>query len=126
FLLLVVVFFERPSLRNFLLACCTLPLLTWGMIANNRRLVWVELLAGLVVLYFITPFTRLKKRVVQGLAVSLPVIVIYLAFGWNSGSRVFSPVRTLRSVMDSDTDSSTRWRDLENYNLFATVRSHPL
>jgi hypothetical protein len=126
FLLVLVVFFERPSVRNALLAAGTLPILTWGMIANNRRLVWVELLAGLLVLYFVTPFTPLKRRIARTVAISLPVLALYVVVGWSSGSRLFAPVRTIRSVMDSASDSSTRWRDLENYNLFSTVRGHPL
>jgi hypothetical protein len=126
FLVLLVVFFERPGRRTLAIAVATLPILTWGMIANNRRLVWVELLAALLVLYFITPFTRLKKRIAQAVACSLPVILLYVAVGWSSGAKVFAPVRVLRSVMDSDADRSTLWRDWENYNLFYTVRTHPL
>lgn len=126
FLLLLVVFFERPSPRNLVVLLGTLPILTWGMIANSRRLVWVELIAGLIVLYFITPFTRLKKRIAQAVVLSLPLLAIYVAAGWNSRAPVFAPVRTIRSVMDSDYDRSTLWRDWENYNLFYTVRTHPL
>jgi hypothetical protein len=126
FLLVLVVLFERPSPRNVLVALGTLPILTWGMIANNRRLVWVELLAGLVVLYFITPFTRLKRRIVQGVVLSLPLLAIYAVAGWSSRAPVFAPVRTIRSVVDSEYDRSTLWRDWENYNLFYTVRTHPV
>jgi O-Antigen ligase len=126
FLLLLVMFFERPSVRNLLLALGTLPILTWGMIANNRRLVWVELLLALIALYFITPLTHLKKRIAQAVAISLPILALYVAIGWSSQARVFAPVQTIRSVMDSDVDPSTRWRDWENYNLFYTVKTHPL
>jgi hypothetical protein len=126
FLVLLVIFFERPGPRHLAMAAAALPILAWGMIANNRRLVWVELLAALLVLYFITPFTRLKKRIAQAVACSLPVILLYVAVGWSSGAKVFAPVRVLRSVMDSEADRSTLWRDWENYNLFYTVRTHPL
>ena len=126
FLVVLVVFFERPSPRNLAIALATLPILVWGMIANSRRLVWVELLAGLIVLYFITPFTRLKRTIARSVAFSLPVLLVYVAVGWSSGAKIFAPVRTLRSVIDSRADPSTRWRDWENYNLFYTVRTHPL
>lgn len=126
FLFVLVVFFERPTLRSVALLAGTLPILTWGMIANNRRLVWTELIIGLVVLYFITPFTRLKRRIAQGVALSIPLIAIYLAVGWNSSGRAFAPVRTIRSIVDSKSDASTRWRDLENYNLAFTLRGNPL
>jgi len=126
FLLVLVVFFERPGRRNLAVALSTLPILVWGMIANSRRLVWVELLAGLIVLYFMTPFTQLKRRIARAVALCLPVLLVYAAVGWSSGAKVFAPVRTLRSVIDSNADPSTRWRDWENYNLFYTVRTHPL
>ena len=126
FLLVLVMFFEQPVRKNLWLALATLPVLTWGMIANNRRLAWVELGVGLLVIYFITPMTRLKRRLAQGVAVSIPLILVYIAVGWNSGSAVFAPVRTIRSVVDSKSDTSTLWRDLENYNLYFTLRSNPV
>jgi O-Antigen ligase len=126
FVLLLALFFERPTVRNLLVALATLPVISWGMIANNRRLAWVELGVALIVIYFITPLTPLKKRIAQSVALSLPILVLYCALGWSSGSRVFAPVRTIRSVVDSGTDSSTRWRDFENYNLYYTVKEHPL
>ena len=43
FLLVLVIFFERPTARNLLLGLATLPILTLGIVANNRRLAWVEL-----------------------------------------------------------------------------------
>src|SRR5262249_30346079 len=91
FLLALVIFFERPSVKNVLLLGGVLPVLAWGMDANNRRLVWVELILGLLVLYSITPFTRLKRRIAQGLAIAAPIALLYVAVGWNSSSRVFAP-----------------------------------
>jgi hypothetical protein len=126
FLLVLVMFFERPTLRTFALLLGTLPILSWGMVANNRRLVWAELIIGLLPLYFITPLTRLKRKIVQGVALALPVIAIYLAVGWNSTGRAFAPVRIIRSIVDSKADASTLWRDMENYNLAWTLRDNPL
>ena len=126
FLMVIVIFFERPGKKTAALAAATLPLLAWGMVANNRRLVWVELGIGLLVIYFITPMTRLKRRLAQSVAISIPVILLYIAIGWNSGAKVFAPVRTIRSVVDSKSDTSTLWRDLENYNLYFTLKGNPL
>jgi hypothetical protein len=126
FLLVVAIFFERPTRKNLALAVATLPIFIGGMIANNRRLVWVELGLCLVVFYLITPMTRLKRRLAQGLLLSLPLIIIYVAIGWSHSTGVFAPMRTIRSVVDSQADSSTLWRDLENYDLYYTLRGHPL
>ena len=94
------------------------------MVANNRRMVWTELIIGLIVLYFITPFTTLKRRIAQGVAISIPLAAIYLAVGWNSTARPFAPVQTIRSIVDSSADASARWRDMENYNLVWTMRGN--
>ncbi len=126
FLLVVVLFFEQPIRKNLWLALVILPVLTWGMIANNRRLAWVELGMSLLVIYFITPMTRLKRRLAQTVALTIPLTLAYVAVGWSSGSGIFAPVRILRSVIDSKADTSTLWRDLENYNLYFTLRSNPL
>jgi hypothetical protein len=126
FVMVVMIFFERPNRRNLLLAALTLPIIIWGMIANNRRLAWVELSVALIVMYFVTPMTRLKRRLAQSIVISLPVIAIYIAVGWNHPTGVFGPVKIARSVIDSKSDSSTLWRDLENYNLYYTLRQNPL
>lgn len=125
-LLVLANFTERrnwPSLRLVLL---TTPVLIAGMVANNRRLVWVELLLGVLALYVITPWTWLKRRIAQTVALSIPVLVLYVAVGWNAASVVFAPVRTIRSVVDSKADTSTLWRDWENYNLYFTLKGNPL
>src|SRR5207244_632928 len=41
--LLLARFIERPNRRHLTLLALTLPVLFLGMVANNRRLVWVEL-----------------------------------------------------------------------------------
>jgi O-antigen ligase len=78
------------------------------------------------VIYFVAPATRLKRTVAMGVALSIPLIAIYAAIGWNQPTGVFAPVRTIRSVMDSDVDTSTLWRDLENYDLYYTLKDNPL
>lgn len=103
-----------------------LGLLGWGMVANDRRLVWVEIGVSLAFIYFMSPWTRFKKRLAQTVLGSIPLIVGYIAAGWNSGSGVFKPVATLRSMVDSKSDGSTLWRDLENFNLVSTFKHHPV
>jgi hypothetical protein len=126
FVMMLAIFFERPTRRSLALMFATLPLLSWGMIANNRRLVWVELLVVLFVLYLITPFNRLKRRLAQALVIALPIVALYVGVGWNTSSRIFAPVQTIRSLIDAKVDASTLWRDMENFDLFYTLRSNPL
>jgi len=70
--------FNRRSLWVFLLLS---PVYLWAMVANNRRLVWMEV--GLVALLFwvVTPWGRLKRQLARlGLASVLPLLV-YSAVG---------------------------------------------
>jgi hypothetical protein len=124
--MLIARFAENPVRRNGVLTVVTLPLLLVGIFANNRRLAWVELAASVVALYFFSRRTPLKRFVTKGMLVALPLILLYVTAGWNSGSRVFAPVKVFRSVTDSDVDASTMFRDLENYNLLYTLRIKPI
>jgi hypothetical protein len=100
--------------------------LVGGMLANNRRIVWVEIIVVLATVYLMTDtnsFKRKLNRVAMGLA---PVVAGYVAVGWSSTAGVFKPVQVIRSAVDSSADASTAWRDLENFNLVFTTRQFPL
>jgi hypothetical protein len=124
--MLIVNFAERPVRRNGVLCLVLLPLLMAGMVANNRRIVWVEVAAGLLAFWLISRRSRLKRLVVQALIAAIPVVLVYVAVGWNSQAKVFAPVKVFRSMGDSDVDASTLYRDLENYDLLATMRVNPI
>lgn len=97
-----------------------------GMVLNHRRLVWVALGGGLLVVALISTWTPLKRRLARGVLISLPVVLLYLGAGWdNSSATLFRPVATVRSILDSKSDGSARWRDLENMNLALNISAHP-
>jgi O-antigen ligase len=103
-----------------------LPILVHGMIDNDRRLVWVQILAALAVFWMISRRSQLKRAVVALALCSLPLLILYVGVGWNSNKSIFKPVQTLRSVGDSDVDASTMYRDLENFNLLQTQKTNLL
>jgi hypothetical protein len=117
---------HRPRGRRFGLAVGLLPLLLAGMVANGRRLAWVELALGVVAVVALTPWSPAKRALTRASIAASPLLLAYTAAGWSSSSALFQPVHTLRSVIDSKADPSTLWRDLENYDLFYTLRHHPL
>ena len=121
-LLLIVRFAEEPIKRNAAFCVALLPLLAAGMVANDRRLVWVQVLGGLVCFWLMARRSRFKRFIANSLLCALPLLVVYVAVGWSSQSKIFAPVQTLRSVGDSEVDASTLYRDLENYNLMQTIR----
>jgi len=120
--LLIVKLAEQPTRRNLLACVLLLPLIAAGMVANDRRLVWVQVLLALAAFWAMSRRSRFKTFLIRCFLMALPLIGAYVAVGWNSQSEVFAPVRTLRSVGDSDVDASTMYRDLENYNLLQTLR----
>ena len=126
FCLVVTLLLERLDRKRALVGVLVLPLLAAGMVANHRRVAWVEIAAGLVTLYALTPMTRAKRGLARVIVCALPIVLIYVAVGWGSTNPVFGPVEVIRSVVDSQADGSTAWRDWENYDLFYTLRQSPL
>jgi hypothetical protein len=119
-------FYERPIRRNALLCFGLMPLLLYAMVANNRRIAWVELAASVLTLYIVSRRTRLKRIITQTVLLCVPLLIAYVAVGWNSKARIFAPVKTFRSVGDGQVDPSTLYRDLENFNLMQMLKEHPL
>ncbi len=125
--ILLAMILERPTRRSLKICALLLPIYLGGMIANNRRLVWTELAMVAAFFFLITPLRRVKRFFVRALVISLLPLLVYTAAGWNSkGGRLFGPVRTFRSLFDSNIDASTRWRDWENYDLVFTYSQSPL
>lgn len=124
--IVVALLVEEAAPGRAAAAGVVLTLIAAGMVANNRRLAWVELAAALVAVYAVASFTRTKRRVRRAITLSLPLLVLYGAAGWTSSSRVFRPVAMVRSLVATHTDYSTSMRDIENFNLAWTLRGRPL
>ena len=125
FAVLVAGVSERPSNKRVLLCLAVLPLLIWAMVANNRRLVWVELAAVVIVFFVFSPRSELKRKVMRVGVRVLPLLLLYTAVGWRSGNPIFVPVQALQAVTDPQTDASAEWREHENFNLVQTIRNYP-
>jgi O-antigen ligase len=103
-----------------------LPFYVWAMKDNNRRLVWAQVGIAAGMIWFMTPWRPLKLAVARILvAMALP-LMIYVPVGWESNAAIFFPVQKVRSMTDSEVNSSTLWRELENYNLVYTYSQHPV
>jgi hypothetical protein len=127
FCLCIIMAFELRDKKRVKLCALVLPILILGMVANNRRLVWVEIAEALIAIYLVMPMSRLKRRVLRYLLFGVPAFTVYLLVGWDSVSgKLFSAARTVRSLFDSNSDASTAWRDWENFDLVTTFQSSPL
>jgi O-antigen ligase len=117
---------ERTSLRRRKMALLLLPLILWGMAANNRRVAWVQLAFAVTGAWFISPWRGWKRAVTRFLLVASPVTVLYLAVGWEVDNAFFRPVRIVRSVVDTKADRSAWDRHVENWNLAMSMRERPI
>jgi O-antigen ligase len=129
FIAVAALFMERKVKGRKWRYLALLPIFLLGMVSNNRRLVWVHLGVSLAVLYLVTHDNPIKRRIRIAALVLTPVVIGYFVMGWNKlyGS-FYKPVRILRSVIDAESDASgsSFWRELENFNLVSTLRSHPI
>ena len=116
----------RHAKRRLFLIAIVIPLLVAGMVSNNRRIVWVEVIASLLTVWAILPWTKAKRTIARYALFASPAAIAYLLVGWSVQTGIFKPVQVLRSVVDSKADASTSWRDWENYNLFYTVKTAPI
>jgi hypothetical protein len=125
-LIVLAMLLEMRGRRIVWLSLALLIVYFWAMRDNNRRLVWAQVSVGVAVMWFMTPWRPLKLKLARLLvATSLP-LTIYAAVGWNSNAGIFAPVRKIRSMTDSQVNSSTLWRELENYDLVWTYSQRPL
>ena len=97
----------RPRARQLRWVLLTLPLIVAGLYANDRRIAWVEIALGFVVLVGMNLRQVLTRRLVHiGVAAS-PVVLAYVLAGWWLPSRIFGPVHVIRSVLvETRTDGS--------------------
>jgi O-Antigen ligase len=124
--ILLAMLLEVPGKSTLKLCLLLLPLYVWAMKWNFRRLVWAEVAVGLSVIWFMTPWRRLKISVARVLVAAALPLLIYVSVGWNSGAGIFSPVQKVRSMTDSKVNTSTLWRELENYDLVHTYAQRPI
>jgi hypothetical protein len=125
-LVLVVAVAEHRDRRSALRAAVLLPIVLLGMHDNGRRTAWVMLCGGGAAAWAVMPPRRWKRILARALLVAAPVVALYTAVGWNRTGLLFAPIQTLRTLSDAEVDRSTRWRDVENWNLAMSIREHPV
>jgi hypothetical protein len=126
FCICVALVLEIPSRRNKLLCAVVLPVLALGILANNRRIAWVEIGLAVGVVLAVMPVTPLKRKLVRWTLFAAPVVALYLLIGWDKTGGFFRVAAMLRSLVDAKSDASTEWRELENLDLVESLRSSPL
>jgi O-antigen ligase len=120
---------ERPTKARLVVLLCWVPVVALAIRYNDRRIAYVDLVACAVAIFLISPRHRVKRLVMQGLVVLVPVVGLYLALGWNrEHDRVFAMAQTVRSLVSpvegSKTESSNVERDIENFNLINSWKAN--
>ncbi len=114
----------RPSWGHLALNALAQPLLVVSLILNDRRIAFVSLGGGAFAMLLLAP-PELKRAVRRLVLLSIPLVLVYAAVGWNSNAAVFRPVGIVKSVVEQD-DASSQTRDIENFNLIRTLAMHPI
>lgn len=105
----------KITARNVALMMFFIGAIQW----NSRRLAWVSLLMGLIVLYVLIPPGAAKRRINRTARIAVPLLIVYTVVGWGRQSSIFLPLRSLSSV-STEEDASTLARNAENLGLIAT------
>jgi hypothetical protein len=110
-----------------------LPLIAIVLIANQRRVAYLELIAGAVVAWILAfrvapPSGR--PRLVTILSVSAPLVLFYVLAFYQDTTFFARPARALVSMFypdpaDTKSAESNLYRTIENRDLLATVKQHP-
>lgn len=127
FVMLLAGLLERTGKKTKWYALVILPILISGMMANGRRMVWVQIALVFVTVYIVAEDGPVKRFIRRTLAISSPIAGLYVLAGWNSsGAGIWKPVKMLRSVVDAKSDGSTFWREMENFDIISTFRMNPI
>ncbi len=116
-----LLFWEGPSRRRTAYALVLLLFAAIAMRFNDRRIAYVDIVIALAFIFTISPWHRVKRTTVRAGMTVLPVLLLYMAAGWNAHGGVFAPVAKVRSIVapaeDTEEESSNVERDIENYNI---------
>ncbi len=126
FVIILAMLFERVKGRAKWWGLALLPLLSVGMVANHRRLVWVQVALVVLTVYIIGRDSPVKKKIRRILLGLSPALLGYVIAGWDSKSAIFKPAQMVRSIVDPQSDGSTLWREYENFDIIATIKIHPI
>jgi hypothetical protein len=123
---LVVNALERRRVTSLLWLLFGMGLIIFAIVVNNRRIAWLGVGVGFVLIYLLLPKGKLKKRINWALLGLSPVLIAYVAAGWGNPSGIFKPVGSISTMFGANQDTSSIMRDIENYNLLRTLKWNPV
>jgi hypothetical protein len=130
--LVAVRWLEQPDAKSFTRILWFVPTILAAIWLNDRRIAFVGLGAVAVLVWKLARVNAAKRAVARAGRIAVPLFGLYVLAGWSSDAAIFKPVASIRTIVnprnveEAGSDSSTRWRDIENFNLAETMRAHPL
>ena len=114
---------EKKSIQTYRDLLKWVPLVTWGMIANDRRLAYVSLAGCLLTIVLMHPWSSAKRTLLRNLIIASPAILLYVIAGWNAPaeSKVFFGSQLVKSLIKGDqAQAGADYRDIENFDVLYT------
>ena len=129
--MLVVPLLYRPRARQLRWVLLTLPLIIAGLFANDRRIAWVQIVLGLVLVVGMNlRQVRTRRLVLIGVAAVAGGVGVrdrgLVASVADVRARALRQSHGRGRSTEGKVDRSTLYRDAENYNLVYTLPYHPL
>jgi hypothetical protein len=120
-------FFEKPGKKTTRDALKWVPLVVWGMLANDRRIAYVSLFGCFLCIMLMNPWNSPKRWVLRVLIVTSPLLTAYVAAGWNSLNPVFGGAQLVKSLIKGDQQQAgADYRDIENFDVLFTWSEYPI
>jgi O-Antigen ligase len=120
-LIIILRMIEGPGSRFKLLLL--LLLLGTAVLFNQRRIAWVSLTMGSIILFALLRPSKAKKRAMRVVYALAPIVTIYVVVGWGRPERMFKPLQSFATVSTQE-DTSTKARNVENLGLIATSNAN--
>jgi hypothetical protein len=131
--LVVVRWLEQPDAKSFTRCLWFVPTVVAAIWLNDRRIAYVGLGTVAALVWKLARVNAAKRAVARAGRIAVPLFALYALAGWHSDDAIFKPVAAIRTIVNprsnveaAGSDSSTRWRDIENFNLSQTMLAHPL
>jgi hypothetical protein len=110
-----------------LLGLPILPVAVFTTLATERRAAQVSLIMAVLAVFIVLAIAHRKAFFL----IAVPVMIagaIYLPIFWNASGILAQPARAIRSISDPDPRdaASNLSRELEKFNIRATIRAYPV
>ena len=122
----VINWLERRTIGLALGSVLTTSLMFLAIVLNNRRIGWLDVGMGGLMVYLLLPPGKSRTAITRTLIGLSPAIAAYISVGWGHPTGIFKPVGSISTMFGENQDTSSIMRDIENYNLIKSLKTNIL